>query len=394
MNTLLADRTKKIQPSITFGLKARVADLKRQGRDIIDLGVGEPDFDTPINIKQKAIEAINSGHGKYTPVAGAAELKNAIIKKLKRENQLLYEINQIIVSAGAKQCIYNLFQALLNKGDEVIIPAPFWPSYPDIVKLAEGMPKIIHADIKQNFKITAKQLAESISVKTRAIILNGPNNPSGMVYSADELKQLSEVLLKHPHIIILSDDIYEHIRWSGDPFVNMVNICPALQSDTIVINGLSKAYAMTGWRIGYAAGPVNIISAMEKIQSQSTSCANSIAQMAAIEALEGSQDCITKMVKIFNERHDLVVAELNAIDGIICLPSAGTFYSFPCVEELIKKLNIGSDIELCELLLEKAGIAVLPGSAFGLPGYLRISYALNTQELIRGLTNFKNFVCK
>lgn len=389
MATLLANRIKKIQPSVTFSLRARVANLKKQGRNIIDLGVGEPDFDTPENIKQKAIEAINSSHGKYTPVAGIAKLKQAIIKKLKRENQLLYETNQIIVSTGAKQCIYNLFQALLNNGDEVIIPAPFWPSYPDIVKLAEGVPKIIHANIEQNFKITAKQLAEAITAKTRAIILNSPNNPSGMVYSADELKALSDILLKHPHIIILSDEIYEHIRWSGDPFVNIVNTCPALQSNTIAINGLSKAYAMTGWRIGYAAGPVNIISAMEKIQSQSTSCANSIAQMAAIEALEGGQDCIIKMVKIFNQRHDLVVAELNAIDGIICLPSAGTFYSFPCMEELIKKLNLNSDIELCELLLEKADIAVLPGSAFDLPGYLRISYALNTQELTRALERVK-----
>jgi aspartate aminotransferase len=344
--------------------------------------MGEPDFATSEHIKQAAIAAINDGYTKYTPIDGLAELKQAIIEKFARDNQLQYELNQIIVSTGAKQCIYNAFQVILNKGDEVIIPAPFWISYPEIVKLAAGTPKIVNTNIEQAFKITPEQLAKAITAKTRALILNSPNNPSGAVYSATELKALSEVLLRHPHIIIVSDDIYEHIRWSGDPFVNIANICPALQANTIVINGVSKAYAMTGWRIGYAAGPVTIIAAMKKIQSQSTSGANSIAQMAAIAALQGNQDCVTKMAKIFHQRHDLVVAELNTIDGLVCLPSEGTFYSFPYV---------GSDTEFCTQLLEKAGIALLPGLAFGLPGYLRLSYATSMEELTTALTRIKNF---
>ena len=372
----------QIQLSITFALTARVAELKQQGRDIINLSIGEPDFDTPEHIKQAAIDAINSGYTKYTPVDGFPELKIAIIEKLKRDNQLQYQTNQIIVGTGAKQCIYNLFQALLNKGDEVIIPAPFWISYPKIVKLAGGKPKIIKTNIEQAFKITPEQLEKSITPKTRALILNSPNNPSGAVYSATELKALSEVLLRHPQITVVSDDIYEHIRWSGDPFVNIANICPALQANTIVINGVSKAYAMTGWRIGYAAGPVNIIAAMKKIQSHSTSGANSIAQMAAIAALRGNQDCVREMAKTFQERHDVVVAELNSIAGFTCLPSEGTFYSFPYV---------GSDTEFCEQLLEKAGVAVIPGSAFGLPGYLRLSYATSMEELTAALAKIKDF---
>ncbi len=377
----LAARVQRVKPSPTLAVAARADELIAAGKNIISLSVGEPDFDTPDFIKNVAIQAIQKGFTKYTAVDGISSLKKAIIQKFSRDNQLKYELSQVLVSDGAKHSLYNLFAAVLNPEDEVIIPAPFWVSYPDMAKLMDAVPVMITAGIEQKFKITPQQLSDAITSKTKLVVLNSPSNPSGMSYTHAELKALAAVLLKYPDILIVSDDIYEHTLWSSEPFSNIVMACPALYERTIIVNGVSKAYAMTGWRIGYAAGDAKIISAMKKIQSQSTSNPASISQYAAEAALNGDQSCIQIMTRAYKERHDFILNELQKISEINCIPCDGTFYLFPCVEKLIKKLNLKDDIEFSDFLLDKAGIAVVPGSAFGLQGYIRLSYATSMEKI-------------
>ena len=392
MGYKLSARVKSVKPSPTLAITARAAEMRAQGHDVIGLGAGEPDFDTPDHIKQAAIAAINAGQTKYTAVDGTASLKQAIIDKFKRDNQISFSAEQILVSSGGKQSFYNLAQAILDDGDEVIIPAPFWVSYPDMVLLAGAVPVIIKATAEHNFKITPEQLRGSINENTRLFVLNSPSNPTGMAYSDHELKALADVLLEFPKIIVATDDMYEHILWTGKPFVNILNVCPELYDRTLVLNGVSKAYSMTGWRIGYAGGPAEIIKAMKKIQSQSTSNPCSISQAAAEAALNGPQDCITDMLGAFKERHDYVVDRLNNIPGINCLPSDGTFYCFPNISGLIEKLpNVANDLELGEMLIEQAGVAVVPGSAFGLANHMRISIATSMENLSNALDRIEKF---
>ena len=378
----LASRVQRVKPSPTLAVTARVAELRAEGKDIIGLGAGEPDFGTPDHIRAAAIQAINDGFTRYTAVDGTPGLKKAIIAKFSRDNGLDYAPDQILVSCGGKQSFYNLCQALLNAGDEVIIPAPYWVSYPDIVRLAEGEPVILSTGFATRFKITPEQLNGSITPQTRLVVINSPSNPTGVAYTRAELAALGEVLLQHPQVLVATDDMYEHILWSEEPFCNILNACPALYDRTIVLNGVSKAYAMTGWRIGYAGGPADLIKAMKKIQSQSTSNPTSIAQVAAEAALNGDQGCIAPMLKAFKERHDHVVARLNALDGVHCLPADGTFYAFPDFRKVIAaNPNVNSDVELAEYILNEAGVALVPGSAFGAEGYLRLSFATSMENL-------------
>ena len=386
MNYQLSNRIQKVKPSATLVITAKAQEMRAEGRDIIGLGAGEPDFETPEHIKQAGIKAIESGFTRYTAVDGTAGLKAAIIAKFKRDNQLDYQPNQILVSGGGKQSFFNLCQALLNDGDEVIIPAPYWVSYPDMALLAGGVPIIIQAGLEQNFKITPEQLEDAINDKTRLFVINSPSNPTGVSYSKAELAALGEVLLKYPQVMIASDDMYEHILWADEPFSNILNATPELYERTFVLNGVSKAYAMTGWRIGYAAGPEPLIKAMKKVQAQSTSNPNSIAQVAAEEAINGDQGCIAEMLVHFKARHDFVVQRLNKIKGVSCLPSQGAFYSFPDMRKAITTLNgVEDDLELAEYLIEKANVAVVPGSAFGQPGYMRISFATSMENLEKAL---------
>jgi len=386
----LSHRAQSIKPSPTLAVTARAAELRAEGKDIIGLGAGEPDFDTPEHIKEAAIQALNAGQTKYTAVDGTADLKLAIINKFKRENDLVYNNNQILVSCGAKHSLYNLFQATLNPGDEIIIPAPYWVSYPDMAKLAGAEPVILKTTIDDSFKITPEKLRGAISDKTRMVVFNSPSNPTGVSYSKEELTALGEVLLEHPEILIVTDDIYEHILWGQESFINIVNACPGLYDQTVVVNGVSKAYSMTGWRIGYVGGPESIIKGMKKIQSQSTSNASSMAQAAAVAALDGDQTYIKESTGIFKERHDFVLESLQDIDGINCLASEGTFYSFPDMNGLIEKLDdINNDIELAEFFLEKAEVAMVPGSAFGAPGCMRISFATSMENLEKSMERIK-----
>ena len=386
MNVNISHRANSIKPSPTLAVSAKAGELKAEGRDIINLGAGEPDFDTPEHIKDAAIKALKEGFTKYTAVGGTASLVSAVIQKLKKENQLDYTAAQILVSCGVKHSLYNLMQALLDPGDDVIIPAPYWVSYPDMVKLTGAENVIIKTTSEENLKITPEKLQAAIGGKTRLLILNSPSNPTGVCYTADEFAALGKVLSNHPNIIIATDDIYEHILWDQTPFKNIINICPELYDRTVVLNGVSKAYAMTGWRIGYAAGPVSLIKAMEKIQSQSTSSPTSIAQVAAQAAIEGDKSYINTSNKIFKERHDYVLEQLNKIDGVECHASAGTFYIFPDFNGVIARMdNIANDIELAELLLEQGEIALVPGSAFGAPGYMRISFATSMEDLEKAM---------
>ncbi len=356
--------------------------MRAEGKDIIGLGAGEPDFDTPSHIKDAGIQAIHKGFTKYTAVDGITSLKNAIINKFDRDNGLRYQSNQILVSCGGKQSFFNLAQALLNPGDEAIILAPYWVSYPDMVILAGGRPVIINTTQQQHFKITPQQLRDALTENSRLFVLNSPSNPSGMAYSLNELTALAKVLLEYPKVIIATDDMYEHILWPGNTFCNILNASPELYENTIVLNGVSKAYSMTGWRIGYAAGPAQLIQAMKKIQSQSTSNPTSISQVAAEAALGGDQNCVQLMVDAFKMRHDYVVETLNNIKGISCLPTDGTFYVFPNVQAIIDTMNVGDDdLGFVEFLIEKAGVAVVPGSAFGCPGHIRISIATGMENL-------------
>ncbi len=367
--------------------------MRAAGKDIIGLGAGEPDFDTPDHIKAAAVKAIENGYTKYTAVDGIASLKKAIIAKYKNDNGLDYQLNQILVSCGGKQSSFNLTQALLNHGDEVIIPAPFWVSYPDMVLLADGVPVIIETTQAQNFKISPEQLRKAITDKTRLIFINSPSNPSGVAYSLEELKALGDVLKDFPNIIIATDDMYEHILWKKGTFVNILNAHPELYDRTVVMNGVSKAYSMTGWRIGYAAGPADLIEAMTTIQSQSTSNPTSISQHAAEAALTGDQSFIDDMCVEFKKRHDYVVAELNSIDGVDCTETDGTFYVFPNVEKLIARLdNIDDDLGFSEYLIEEAGVALVPGSAFGTPGHIRISIATSMANLQKAMERIKKAI--
>jgi aspartate aminotransferase len=392
MNIILSEKVEAVKPSPTLAVSSRAIELKASGKDIIDLGVGEPDFDTPQHIKEAAIQAIQKGFTKYTAVDGIINLKKAIISKLSKENNLQYGANQILVSNGAKHSLYNLFQALLNKGDEVIIPAPYWVSYPDMALLADASPVYITTTIQDKFKITADQLAQAITPRSKLFVINSPSNPTGVAYTSKELAEIAEVLLKNPHVFIVSDDIYEHILWRDEPFSNILNVCPELYDRTIVINGVSKAYAMTGWRIGFAAGPSQIINAMKKIQSQSTSNPNSIAQVAAQAALEGDTRDLMKMVSAFKERHDYLINALKAIEGFECLPADGTFYLFPNVNKLIHNLGLSSDLELADILLNEAEVALVPGSAFGSPGHLRFSYATSLHNLHKAVDRIKHAI--
>jgi len=392
MSFTLSNRVKSVKPSPTLAITARAAAMRAAGKDIIGLGAGEPDFDTPEHIKTAAIQAINNGFTKYTAVDGTAGLKKAIIRKFKQDNGLDYQPNQVLVSCGGKQSFFNLAQALLNSGDEVIIPAPYWVSYPDMVLLADGVPVIIETGQAENFKISPAQLRQAITDRTRLLVINSPSNPTGAAYSLAELKALGEVLRDFPQVLIATDDMYEHILWNKGEFVNILNANPDFYERTIVLNGVSKAYSMTGWRIGYAAGPAPLIEAMCIIQSQSTSNPTSISQVAAEEALNGDQACIDTMLVEFKKRHDFVVAELNKIDGIECLPTDGTFYVFPNVEKLLTKLGLADDLAFSEFLIETAGVALVPGSAFGSPGYIRISIATSMSNLENALIRFKQAI--
>lgn len=386
----LSNRVLSIKPSPTLAVTARAAAMRAAGKDIVGLGAGEPDFDTPDHIKAAAIAAIESGFTKYTAVDGTASLKKAIVDKFARENGFTYSPKQILVSCGGKQSFYNLSQALINPGDEVIIPAPYWVSYPDMVLLAEGVPVIISGPQSQQFKITATQLENAITPKTRLFVINSPSNPSGMAYSTEELAALGAVLRKHPNIIIATDDMYEHILWGDQTFVNILNVNPDLYERTMVLNGVSKAYSMTGWRIGYAAGPGWLISAMTNIQSQSTSNPTSISQVAAEAALNGDQTFIQNMCTAFKERHDYVVAAMNQIPGVDCLGTDGTFYVLPDMSKVIERLDgIEDDLGLSEYLIEKAGVAVVPGSAFGADGHIRLSIATSMANLEKAVSRMQ-----
>jgi len=371
----VSKRMAAVRPSPTGAVLALATELRAAGRDIISLGAGEPDFDTPQHIKDAAIDAIRSGRTKYTPIDGTASLKAAIQRKFLRDNQLDFSPQEILVTSGAKQALYNLCIALLGPGDEAVIPAPYWVSYPDMVRLAGAAPVFVPAGIEHDFKITAEQLKAAITSRTKLLFLNSPSNPTGASFRRDELRALGEILEKHPNIVTVSDDIYEHIHWGNEPFSSFATACPALRDRVVTTNGVSKAYAMTGWRIGYAAGPRLLINAMKTVQSQSTSNACSISQAAAEVALDGDQAAVAEMTAAYKARHDYLVAALEGIEGFECRPGEGTFYAFPKIAGVMERLGLESDIKLVERLLNQADVACVPGSAFGAPGYLRLSFA-------------------
>ena len=389
MSLSVSKRMAAVKPSPTGAVLELATKLRAEGRDIISLGAGEPDFDTPLHIKDAAIEAIRSGNTKYTPVDGTAELKAAVQRKFARDNQLDYTPAEILVTSGAKQALFNLCIALLEPGDEAIIPAPYWVSYPDMVLLAGAEPVVVPAGIERDFKITPAQLEAAISNKTRLFILNSPSNPTGASYSESELQALGSVLEKHPGVVTVSDDIYEHIHWADEPFVSFATACPALKDRVVTTNGVSKAYAMTGWRIGYAAGPRTLISAMKTVQSQSTSNPCSISQAAAQMALDGDQGPVAEMAAAYRARHDFLVAALNDIEGWDCRPGEGTFYAFPKVSGALEQKGLDNDIQLVELLLQEADVACVPGSAFGAPDYMRLSFACSLQMLEEAVKRIK-----
>ncbi|MCH8502679.1 MAG: pyridoxal phosphate-dependent aminotransferase [Aliidiomarina sp.] len=387
----LSKRVNAIKPSPTLAVSQKAAELKAAGADVIGLGVGEPDFTTPKFICEAAKQAIDAGHTRYTAVDGIPELKKAICAKFSRDNQLNYEPSEILVSAGGKHSIFNLLTAWLDEGDEVIIPAPYWVSYPDMTLLVGATPVVIEAGIDQAYKITAEQLAAAITDKTKLLFLNSPSNPTGMAYTADELRALAEVLRQHPRVLIATDDMYEHILWADEPFANLPMVAPDLKDRTVILSGVSKAYAMTGWRIGYAAGPKPIIAAMKKAQSQSTSNPASISQYAALAALNGDQSFIGEMVSEFRIRHDRLVEGLSKIPGLKVRPGDGTFYTFPNIEGLMHAVGVETDVELCERLLSEANVALVPGSAFGAPGHFRLSFAASRDildEAVRRIAAF------
>jgi len=378
-----------IKPSPTGAVLALVAELRAAGRDIVSLGTGEPDFDTPQHIKDAAQQAIVNGDTKYTPIDGTAELKAAIQSKFARENQLDYEPSQIIASSGAKQCLFNLCMGLLGPGDEAIIPAPYWVSYPDMVRLAGAEPVIVTAGIEDDFKISPGQLQAAITDDTRLIFINSPSNPTGASYTKAELQALGAILSAYPKIVIAADDIYEHIHWGPEPFCSFAAACPELYDRTVTTNGVSKAYAMTGWRIGYAAGPGKLVTAMKTIQSQSTSNPCSVSQVAAIAALSGDQSAVAEMTAAYRQRHDFVVSALNEIAGFECRHGEGTFYALPRVNGVLQRKGLASDTDLVELLINEADVACVPGTAFGAPGYIRLSFACSMETLEDAINRIK-----
>ncbi len=391
----VSELIKKVKPSATIAVSMKAAELRAAGKDVIGLGAGEPDFDTPEHIKQAAYDAIKNGQTKYTAVDGTPELKQAIIGKFKRENNLNFAANQVLVSCGAKHSISNLLAAVLNPGDEVIIPAPYWVSYPDMALLAGGKSVIVTTTQEEDFKITSEQLEASISDKSRIIILNTPSNPTGKAYRKAELQALGEVMLKYPQLMIATDDIYEHIYWGDEDITNLGVLFPELMNRMVFINGVSKAYAMTGWRIGYAAGPVEVITAMRKIQSQATSNPCSISQAASVAALNGSQECLIPMKKAFKERHDWLISALNELPGFSCIKGEGAFYAFPNVEQAIAKIDgVSNDVEFSTWLLENAEVAVVPGTPFGAPGHVRLSFATSMDNLQKAVERIASCLAK
>jgi aspartate aminotransferase len=385
----LSRRVQRVKPSPTLAVTARAARLKAEGKDVIGLGAGEPDFDTPAHIAQAGVDAIKSGFTRYTNVEGINELKDAIIAKFDRDNSIKYERAQVLVSSGAKQTIYNLCMAVLDPGDEAIIPAPYWVSYPDMVMLADGLPVMPFAGPAQGYKITPRQLAAAITPKTRLVLLNSPCNPTGAAYTRAELRALADVLVEHPRIVIGTDDMYEKIYWAAEDFCSLLTVAPELYNRTVTINGVSKAYAMTGWRIGYCGGPKELVTAMATIQGQSTSNASSISQKAATVALTGDQTCVAKMNEAFKARHDFVVHGLNSLPGVSCLPGAGTFYAFADVSKAVVAMGCRDDGEFAEMLLNVGGVAVVPGGGFGAPGHIRISFACSMQTLEKALDRMR-----
>ena len=386
----ISKRALRVKPSPTLAVTALAARLKAEGKDVIGLGAGEPDFDTPAHISAAGVQAINSGFTRYTNVDGVPELKDAIIAKFQRDNGIKYERNQILVSSGAKQTIFNLCMAVLDPGDEVIIPAPYWVSYPDMALLADGVPVTPYAGPEQGYKITALQLSQAITPRTRLLLINSPSNPTGAAYTAAEWRALGAVLLQHPRIAIGTDDMYEKIYWGSEPFTSLLTVVPELYDRTVTINGCSKAYAMTGWRIGYCGGPQEVVSAMTTIQGQSTSNAASMSQKAAIAALNGDQTCLTTMNRAFRERHDYVVAALNTLPGVSCQPASGAFYAFADVSKAIAKLGLKDDNAFAAYLINGVGVAVVPGAGFGAPGHIRISYACSLETLEKAIERMRN----
>ena len=389
MSLTVSRRAQRVKPSPTLAVTALAARLKAEGKDVIGLGAGEPDFDTPAHIAEAGVQAIRSGFTRYTNVDGIVELKDAIIAKFKRDNAISYERPQILVSSGAKQTIFNLCMAVLDAGDEAIIPAPYWVSYPDMVMLADGIPVMPSAGPEQGYKITPKQLAAAITSKTRLLLLNSPCNPTGAAYTRAELRAFADVLLEHPRILIGTDDMYEKIYWGSEPFASLLTVAPELYDRTITINGCSKAYAMTGWRIGYCGGPKEIVTAMTTIQGQSTSNASSISQKAALAALSGDQRCVADMNRAFKERHDYVVSALNSLPGVSCLPGSGTFYAFADVRGAMRNLGLRDDNAFCEYLINKALVAVVAGSGFGAPGHMRLSFACSRETLEKAIARLR-----
>jgi aspartate aminotransferase len=385
----VSKRAQRVKPSPTLAVTALANRLKAEGKDIIGLGAGEPDFDTPVHIADAGVEAIRKGFTRYTNVDGINELKDAIIAKFKRDNGISYERAQILVSSGAKQTIFNLCMAVLDSGDEVVIPAPYWVSYPDMVLLADGVPVMPSAGPEQGYKITPRQLAAAITPRTRLVLFNSPSNPTGAAYTRAELRGLADVLVEHPRVLIGTDDMYEKIYWAPEPFASLLTVAPELYDRTVTINGCSKTYAMTGWRIGYCGGPKEIVTAMGTIQGQSTSNASSISQKAAVVALNSSQQCVTEMNRAYKERHDFVVAALNTLPGVSCLPGAGTFYAFADVRGAMANLGLRDDNAFSEYLISKAGVAVVPGSGFGAPGHMRLSFACSRQTLEKAMERIR-----
>ena len=380
--TRISNRVDQIKPSATIAVSMKAMELKAQGKDIVSLGFGEPDFDTPQHIREAAIAAIHDGKTRYTPVDGTPELKQAIVNKFRRDNNLNFEPAQVLVSNGAKQSLFNLLVAVLNRGDEVIVPAPYWVSYPDMVKLADAEPVILSAKPEHNYKITARELKNTLNENTRLIILNSPSNPTGKVYTEKEYRALGDVLIEHPKVFIACDDIYEHIYWGDSDYRTFLNACPEFAERTVVINGVSKAYAMTGWRIGYVAGPEDLVRAMRKVQGQSTSCACSVSQAASVAALNGPQDCLAEMRVEYESRYEFIRSALNEIPGVECPDCDGAFYAFPSFRGFLnRRKEIKDDVELSSWLLDRAGVATVPGSAFGAPGHLRLSYAASMDYL-------------
>lgn len=389
MSLSVSERMGRVMPSATSAVLGLAAELREAGRDIVNLGAGEPDFDTPEHIKRAGIEAINAGMTKYTAIDGTSQLKAAIQRKFERDNQLQYAANQILVSCGAKHTLFNACMAVLSSGDEAVIPAPGWVSYPDMVRVADGVPVMIETGIESDFKVTPEQLEASITARTRLLFLNSPSNPTGSCYTRKELEALGEVLRKHKNIVVLADDIYEHIHWAADPFCSLATACPDLIDQVVTVNGVSKCYAMTGWRIGYAGGPPEVIKAMKTIQSQITSNPSSISQAAAVAALDGDQHCVTEMKNAYQARSKYIVEALNTIPGFECRQGEGAFYAFPRVTGALEANGLADDAALVELLVSKADVVTVPGSPFGSPGYIRISFACSMEDLEKAVQRIK-----